>query len=49
MKTPFPGMDLYLDTRSRFDLRLAYAQPPVPPLAPADADWAATLDHPSPL
>jgi hypothetical protein len=36
--------DLY--RRARFDLRLDYTQPPVPPLFPEDADWAATLDYP---
>jgi hypothetical protein len=29
--------------RARFDLRLDYAQPPIPPLAEADATWARTL------
>jgi hypothetical protein len=33
--------DLY--RRARFDLRLDYSQPPVPPLAPADAEWAGGL------
>lgn len=37
-----------LYTRARFDLRLDYAQPPVPPLSPEDADWAVTLDYPPP-
>ncbi|RIK41676.1 MAG: hypothetical protein DCC55_11140 [Chloroflexi bacterium] len=37
-----------LYTRARFDLRLDYAQPSVPPLSPEDADWAATLDYPPP-
>ena len=27
--------------RARYFRRLDYAQPPVPPLRPADADWAA--------
>ncbi len=31
--------------RARFDLRLDYSQPPVPPLAEADAAWAVTLIH----
>jgi hypothetical protein len=35
-----------LYSRARFDLRLDYTQPAVPPLAPDDADWAATLDFP---
>lgn len=33
--------DLY--TRARFDLRLDYTQPPVPPLPPDDDQWAKTL------
>jgi len=32
-----------LYTRARFDLRLDYTVPPVPPLAPDDATWAARL------
>jgi len=32
-----------LYTRARFDLRLDYTAPPVPPLAPDDAAWAAQL------
>ena len=35
-----------LYTRARFDLRLDYSQPPVPPLTPEDTDWATTLDYP---
>jgi hypothetical protein len=30
-------------TRARYDLRVDYRKPPVPPLAPADATWAAAL------
>jgi hypothetical protein len=33
--------------RARFDLRLDYSQPPVPPLDEADAVWAASLGHPA--
>jgi hypothetical protein len=33
--------DLY--RRARFDLRLDYTLPAVPPLTPGDADWAASL------
>jgi Protein of unknown function (DUF4058) len=33
--------DLY--RRARFDLRLDYAQPPVPPLSEADRVWAQEL------
>lgn len=29
--------------RARFDLRLDYSQPPAPPLAKADAEWAGAL------
>ena len=29
--------------RARFDLRLDYTQPPIPPLAEADAAWAREL------
>jgi len=29
--------------RARYDLRVDYRQPPVPPLSPADAAWAAAL------
>jgi len=29
--------------RARFDLRLDYTQPPIPPLAEADAAWAQAL------
>jgi Protein of unknown function (DUF4058) len=29
--------------RARYDLRVDYRQPPVPPLSPADATWADTL------
>ena len=29
--------------RARFDLRLDYAQPPIPPLAETDAAWAQAL------
>lgn len=29
--------------RARFDLRLDYTQPPVPPLSDEDAEWAKTL------
>ena len=29
--------------RARYDLRVDYRQPPVPPLSPADAAWAETL------
>lgn len=39
-----------LYTRARFNLlnlRLDDTQPPLSPLSPADADWAATLDYPS--
>jgi len=33
--------------RARYDLRVNYRQPPVPPLSPADAAWAETLPgHP---
>jgi hypothetical protein len=35
-----------LYTRARYDLRLDYSQPPVPPLSSQDADWAATLEYP---
>lgn len=31
--------------RARYDLRVDYSQPPLPPLAPADAAWALTLQH----
>jgi Protein of unknown function (DUF4058) len=63
MKSPFPGMDPYLEhpslwpdvhnlnrrilyalyQRAHFDLRLDYTQPPIPPLAEADAAWAREL------
>jgi Protein of unknown function (DUF4058) len=33
--------DLY--QRARFDLRLRYTQPPIPPLAEADTVWAQKL------
>jgi hypothetical protein len=33
--------------RARYDLRVDYHQPPIPPLSPADAAWAATLIGPS--
>jgi hypothetical protein len=29
--------------RDRYDLRVDYRRPPVPPLSPADAAWTATL------
>ncbi len=29
--------------RARFDLRLNYGEPPVPPLAAEHADWAKSL------
>jgi hypothetical protein len=29
--------------RARFDLRLNYAQPPVPPLSKARMDWARSI------
>ena len=29
--------------RARFDLRLDYTQPPIPPLAEAEAAWAQAL------
>jgi hypothetical protein len=29
--------------RARYDLRVDYRKPPVPPLSPADAAWAAAL------
>ena len=29
--------------RARYDLRVDYRQPPVPPLSPADAAWAKAL------
>jgi hypothetical protein len=33
--------------RARYDLRVDYRQPPVPPLSPADAAWAEALPgHP---
>jgi hypothetical protein len=32
--------------RARYDLRVDYHKPPVPPLAPADAAWAETLPGP---
>ena len=32
--------------RARFDLRLDYTQPPVPPLAEDDTAWARTLVAP---
>jgi hypothetical protein len=35
-----------LYTRARFDLRLDYEQPPVPPLGDEDAVWAAMLGQP---
>ena len=30
-------------TRARYDLRIDYRKPPAPPLAPQDAEWAASL------
>jgi hypothetical protein len=33
--------------RARFDLRLDYTQPPVPPLSAEDAAWAQTLSAPN--
>jgi hypothetical protein len=36
-----------LYTRARYDLRVDYSQPPVPPLSPDDTAWAATLEYPS--
>ena len=32
--------------RARFDLRLNYAKPPVPPLSEADAAWARSIAEP---
>jgi hypothetical protein len=32
--------------RARYDLRVDYRQPPVPPLSPADTAWAETLTGP---
>jgi Protein of unknown function (DUF4058) len=32
--------------RARYDLRVDYRKPPVPPLSPADATWAAALIGP---
>ncbi|MDH3602556.1 MAG: DUF4058 family protein [Candidatus Tectomicrobia bacterium] len=31
--------------RARYDLRIDYSKPPMPPLAPEDATWAAALQH----
>jgi hypothetical protein len=47
MRSPFPGMDPYaLYERARFDLRLDYSRPPVPPLDEGDAAWARGLPAP---
>jgi hypothetical protein len=32
--------------RARYDLRIDYRQPPVPPLSPTDAAWAEALPGP---
>ena len=37
-----------LYSRARFDLRLDYTQPAMPPLNADDAAWAATLNYPEP-
>jgi hypothetical protein len=37
-----------LYTRARYDLRVDYSQPPVPPLSSDDTAWAATLEYRSP-
>ncbi len=47
-KDPEPSLDLNgvlhaLHERARFDLRLDYANPPVPPLSEDDADWARAI------
>jgi hypothetical protein len=47
-KDPEPSLDLNsvlhaLYERARFDLRLDYANPPVPPLSEGDADWARAI------
>ena len=47
-KDPEPSLDLNgvlhaLYERARFDLRLDYAKPPVPPLSEDDAEWARAI------
>ena len=47
-KDPEPSLDLNgvlhaLYERARFDLRLDYANPPVPPLSEDDAEWARAI------
>jgi hypothetical protein len=32
--------------RARYDLRVDYSKPAIPPLSPADAEWAETLSTP---
>ena len=54
MPSPFPGMDPYLESPLRWrdvhhslagqnDLSIDYGQPPIPPLAQGDVEWARKL------
>ena len=50
LRRPDPDVSLNLQQalhtayeRARYDLRVDYRKPPMPPLSPADAEWAGTL------
>jgi hypothetical protein len=37
----------YVYDRGRYQLAIAYTQPPQPPLSTEDGDWAKTLTYPA--